>query len=93
MDDDEQQMDSIHELQEEEQKPATLPDFPTVKCSNLSPEAQTMIQYLEDALANQDGHLLSNLIFDAECENFGDQIDLQWYEQHAATLIKAQEDQ
>ena len=86
-------MDSINELQEEERKPATLPDFPTVKCTNLCSEAQTMIQYLEDARANQDGHLLSNLIFDAECESFGDQIDLQWYEQHAANLIKSLEDQ
>ena len=47
-----------------------------------------MLMNLENARKNKDSELLSNLVFDADCENMGDQIDLQWYELYAARLIQ-----
>ena len=46
-----------------------------------------MLVNLENARKNKDSELLSNLVFDADCENMGDQIDLQWYESYVAKLI------
>ena len=53
-----------------------------------TPEAKTMLTNLENARKNKDSELLSNLVFDADCENMGDQIDLHWYELYAARLIQ-----
>lgn len=50
-------------------------------------DAQDMLSNLEEARKKKDGEQLSNLVFDAECENMGDQIDLEWYECYAASLM------
>ena len=39
--------------------------------SSISPYAQEFIRNLEEALKEGDGDKLSNLVFDAECENLG----------------------
>ena len=52
-----------------------------------SSEAQSMQDNLENARMNKDGEELSNLVFDAECEDMQDQIDLYWYETYAAQLM------
>ena len=52
-----------------------------------SSEAQSMLESLENARMNKDGEELSNLVFDAECEDMQDQIDLYWYETYAAQLM------
>ena len=52
-----------------------------------SSEAQSMLENLENARMNKDGEELSNLVFDAECEDMQDQIDLYWYETYAAQLM------
>jgi len=41
---------------------------------------------LEKALAKKDAVTLSDLIFDAECEGFANEIDLQWYERTASNM-------
>ena len=72
--------------EQEVEPPATLPAAPT-KMPNVTPEAQSFIATLDEALSAGNGELLSELTFDAECEGFADQIDLTWYEQQAAQLI------
>ena len=54
-----------------------------------SSEAQSMLENLENARMNKDGEELSNLVFDAECEDMQDQIDLYWYETYAAQLMES----
>jgi hypothetical protein len=61
---------------------------PRVMSTNPSSEAQDFIKKLDKAMRNNDQQLLSDLIFDAECEGLEDQIDLQWYSQQAATLVE-----
>lgn len=34
-----------------------------------------------------DGERLADLAFDAECESLGNQIDIGWYEEQAASLV------
>ena len=48
--------------------------------TSISPYAQDVIRQLEEALKSGDGDELSNIVFDAECENLGNQIDLNFYE-------------
>ena len=79
------------QLQESETEPsAALPAAPT-KMPNVTPAAESFIATLEEALSAGNGELLSELTFDAECEGLADQIDLTWYEQQAAKLILAQQ--
>lgn len=53
---------------------------PKTMDTSISPYAQDVIRQLEEALKSGDGDELSNIVFDAECENLGNQIDLNFYE-------------
>ena len=49
--------------------------------SELSPLAKEWIIRLNEALEQKDGVLLSELVFDCECEDgLALQIDLKWYD-------------
>ena len=48
----------------EDRKPKTMD-------TSISPYAQDVIRQLEEALKSGDGDELSNIVFDAECENLG----------------------
>lgn len=63
---------------------------PKIVCkeSELSPLAKDFLDKLQAALLQGDGATLSDLIFDAECENLGNQIDINWYEEQAAGLVE-----
>jgi hypothetical protein len=43
---------------------------------------------LEEARNANDGQLLSDLVYDADCEDLNKEIDLTWYEQKAANLLQ-----
>ena len=64
-------------------------DCPKIKCkeSELSPLAKTFIEKLKAAMVEGDGERLADLAFDAECESLGNQIDIGWYEEQAASLV------
>ena len=63
---------------------------PKIVCkeSELSPLAKDFLDKLQAALLQGDGATLSDLVFDAECENLGSQIDITWYENQAAELVE-----
>ena len=53
--------------------PKKMKDFPTQI-------ALEFICKLEEAREMKDGNLMSDLVYDADCENLGNEIDLEWYE-------------
>jgi len=55
-------------------------------CEEVSPYALEVIQNLNSAIQAKDVTALTDLLFDAECEGLGNQIDIPWYEQVAAKL-------
>jgi hypothetical protein len=42
---------------------------PKKLCTSMTPEAQKIQKRLDEALAARDGEELSNIVFDAECED------------------------
>ena len=61
---------------------------PTKMCSNPSRLAQEFIRKLDQTRNAGDGEEMGNLVFDADCEGLASEIDLHWYEQHAAQLMQ-----
>ena len=56
---------------------------------NLTEEAKDWLSQLEEALNNKDYGKLSEIAFDAECEDdIKNYIDLDWYENKAAQMLK-----
>ena len=64
---------------------------PTKMVENPSDLALKYMQDLEDARINNDGERMSNIVFDADCDDMANQIDLNWYEQRAAQLLQNEE--
>lgn len=62
---------------------------PEVKSKQLSATAVNFLKRLEQARENKDGQEMSNLVFDAYCEDLASELDLDWYEQKAARLIES----
>ena len=53
--------------------------------------ALKFINDLETARANNDGEKMSDLVFDADCEDLSKEIDLPWYEKKAQNLLQNEE--
>ncbi len=57
-----------------------LPAAPKQVFENISPRAQEMMAKLDDALRTKDFSQMGEVLFDCECEDLDDQIDLKWYQ-------------
>ena len=55
---------------------------------NLSGTAKKWLQKLEALVKSKSGEELADMIFDAECDDVGEELDLQWYENKAAEFIE-----
>lgn len=55
----------------------------------ISKEAIEIREKLDAARKNKDADELGSLIFDAECEDMAEMIDLSWYEKFQANLMEA----
>lgn len=66
-------------------------DCPKRMVDQPSELALKFISDLETARANNDGEKMSDLVFDADCEDLGAEIDLQWYEKKAQSLLQNEE--
>ena len=62
---------------------------PKMMRDTYTPLAQEFLEKLEAAYAAKDGQELSDIVFEAECEDeVAKQLDLDWYERQAAFLTK-----
>ena len=57
-----------------------MPPGPKQIFDKISPHAKEMSVKLDEALLLKDYTLMGDLIFDCECEELDDQIDLKWYQ-------------
>ena len=69
------------DIKEQDEEEINDTDGPKMM-QNLTDEAKEMREKLESARKAKDPDLLGSLIFDAECDEMGEMIDLQWYEQY-----------
>ena len=77
-----EEVEELHTIKESSLEVSTQKKTsgPKKMCENISPFAQGIIKQLEEAFARKDFTRYTDLLWDADCEGLGNQIDLAWYE-------------
>ena len=73
---DQEPSEVLHIIKESSHENSPTKAGPQKMCSNISPFAQGIIKQLDEAFKNKDFTRSTDLLWDADCEGLGNQIDL-----------------